>query len=800
MIPIEPDSDNADAGKEKPHIFAFLFLVYSPTLPFYCFTFANPHSVVSDINLSKMKKISLLVVGLLMAGTVALAQQNPDSLKTIHLSEVQVNGVRATSVTPMTYTNVSKEEIAKQNFGQDLPYLLSLTPSIVTTSDAGAGVGYTGLRIRGTDASRINVTINGIPVNDAESHGVYWVDMPDLASSVAGLQIQRGVGSSTNGAGAFGGSINMNTETFNPKHYVEVNSSYGSFNTSKFTVKGGSGLIAKHWAVDARVSNLHSDGYVQRAKTDLSSYFLQGGYYSDKTIIKFLTFGGKEKTYHAWNGIPKDSLATNRTYNPAGHMAEDANWNPIGQNYYPNQTDNYIQTNYQLHLIQALSDAWTLNAALHYTKGVGYYQEYKVGQTFSSYGLNPIIQGTDTITGSNVIRQKWLNNDFYGGVFSVKYTGEKLALVIGGGANNYYGLHYGTVLSLDSVKNSLPVMVNQEYYRSYGNKTDANVYTKANYALTGGLNAYVDLQYRYIDYAIKGQNGESDYNSLGMLDIHQYFHFFNPKGGLNYLLNDNNKLYASVAVAHREPTRSNYTTDGSSLAPSAEQLVDYELGYLFRNQTFNLGVNAYMMDYRNQLILNGKINSVGEALTSNIPLSYRAGLEFSLGVKVTEWLRWNGNLTLSQNKIINYTEYVQTYDSVWNPTSQTVNKLGNTPIAFSPNVTGNSNLMFNFGQLSFALQTIYVGKQYIDNTGSDDRALKAYLVNNFRIGYLFNVAKIGTLGLNLMVNNVLNELYESNAWVYSSYYNNGVTNTRTDLFGYYPQATRNFLLNVVLKF
>jgi iron complex outermembrane receptor protein len=759
-----------------------------------------------------MKKVFFLFASMLIAGSVAHAQQSSkDSLTTIRLSEVQVNGVRASSNTPIAFTNVTKIEIAKQNFGQDLPFLLAMTPSLVTTSDAGAGIGYTGIRIRGTDASRINVTINGIPVNDAESHGVFWVNMPDLASSLGGLQIQRGVGSSTNGAGAFGASINMNTEPLNQKANVEANVSYGSFNTHRLTLKGSSGLIAKHWAIDARLSNIHSDGYVQRASSDLNAYFLQGGYFSEKTIVKFITFGGRERTYHAWNGISPDSLLTNRTYNPSGAMALDAYLNPIGKNFYPDQTDNYTQTNYQLHLIHSLNEAWTINSALHYTKGLGYYQEYKVKQSYSTYDIDPIVHAPDTtINASNLIRQKWLNNDFAGAVFSAKYTSDKLTLVIGGGANHYYGLHYGKVLTLDSLIISPPIVsppivlppvaVNKEYYNNYGRKSDANIYVKSSYSIVDQLSVYGDLQYRYIDYQVKGKNGENDINPNGMLDFQKYFHFFNPKGGLNYDVNEHVKCYASVAVGHREPTRSNFTTDPTASAPVAERLIDYELGYLIHNRYFNVGFNAYYMDYRNQLVLNGKINSVGEALTTNIPLSYRTGVEIMLGVKPTEWLSWTGNVTLSQNKVINYAEYVATFDTLWNPLPEVENKLGNTPIAFSPSITGNSNLTLDFKQLSFAFQTMYVGKQYIDNTGSEDRALKAYLVNNLRVGYLFDLGKAGSIGLNLLVNNVLNELYVSNAWVYSSYTNNGVSNARYDMKGLYPQATRNFLLNLVYKF
>jgi len=747
-----------------------------------------------------MKKTIYFAAALFLCALGAFAQQNPDSTKTKNLEEVHINAFRASTNTPIAFSNLSRKELTVNNFGQDLPTLLSLTPSLITTSDAGAGVGYSGIRIRGTDANRVNITINGIPVNDAESHNVYWVNMPDLASSVSNLQIQRGVGSSTNGAGAFGASINMSTETLTAQPYNEVNVSYGSFNTSKLTWRGGTGLFAKNWAIDGRLSKINSDGYIQRAKSDLSAYFVQAGYYSDFTILKLISFGGQERTYHAWNGVPKDSLATNRTFNPAGAMALDANYMAIGKNFYPNQTDNYTQTNHQLHLIHSFDNNWSLNAAIHYTKGLGYFEEYAINQSFANYGINPIIIVNETITASNLIRRKWLDNNFIGTIFSVKYADDKIISILGGGINYYDGLHFGKVIGLDSVKNSLPISMNNEYYRSTGKKADANIYSKTNYQITNNFSGYLDIQFRHINYAIQGQNGEPWDGSLKNLNIHQQFNFLNPKTGFVYQLNENNRLFTSVAIGNREPTRASYTTETSEI-PKSEHLTDYELGYNFSNKIVSLGVNLYQMNYKNQLVLNGKTNAVGEVLTSNVPESFRQGIEISLGAKITSWLKWTGNLTLSNNRITMFEEYVTTYDVNWAQIAPTVNSYKNSPIAYSPNISGNSNIDLNFDKLNISLQTIYVGKQYIDNTGSNDRALPAYTVNNIRIGYSFKVLKDKTLAIGILANNILNELYSSNALIsYSSYTNDGKANTRYDSLNYFTQATSNFLINAVLKF
>jgi iron complex outermembrane recepter protein len=746
------------------------------------------------------KTLLKLSLFFLFSGSIFAQVNNQSDSATINLKEIEVNALRADANTPMAISNLDKGDISKTNFAQDLPYLLQNTPSLVATSDGGTGVGYTGLRIRGTDATRINVTINGIPMNDAESHGVYWVDMPDIASSVESIQIQRGVGTSTNGAGAFGGTINMNTDKVNKNYYGEVNTSYGSFNTSKIVLRGGSGLIAKHYAIDVRFSNIHSDGYIQRATTDLTSYFVQGSYLNDNTTIKFITFGGKERTYFAWDGVPKDSLSTNRTYNPSGHMAEDANGNPIGKNFYPNATDNYVQTNYQLHLTHSLSNEWKLNGALHYTKGIGYYEEYKVGQSYANYGLNPIINGNDTITSSNLIRRKWLNNDFYGAVAAVKYDSKKLSFVMGGGINQYLGQHYGNVIGLDSLKNLAPIKMNQEYYHSIGNKLDANVYSKVNYSIVDNLIAYADLQYRHIDYLIDGSNGETASSGLETVNFHPIFDFFNPKAGLTWKINDNHKFYSSIAVANREPNRSCYTT--SNALPKSENLTDVEVGYELDLAFLKLGINGYYMYYNNQLVQNGQINAVGEYVVVNVPESYREGVELSSQAKITNWLSWGGNLALSQSKIKEFTEILNQYDANWNNVGLTQNVYHDTPISFSPNLTATTNLLLHFDRLDINWQLVYVGSQYIDNTGSADRSLSAYCVNNLRVGYTFPIGKT-TLAVNLLANNILNALYSSNAWV-SSYEapskDDPKVNQRYDMMGMYPQAPINFMGNIIFKF
>ncbi len=716
------------------------------------------------------------------------------------INEITINSLRASDKSPMAHTDIDKVTLSKANMGQDIPYLLAMTPSFVASSDAGTGIGYTGFRIRGTDASRINVTINGIPYNDADEQGTYWVDLPDFTSSVESIQVQRGVGTSTNGAGAFGANINLQTDNYTQKASGELNMTLGSFNTQKATVKASSGLINNHWAIDSRLSSVKSDGYIDRGSVDMKSYFVQAGYYDEKTSIKFLTFGGTEKTYHAWDGVPLDSLATHRTYNPCGFMGNDVNGNPL---YYQNQTDNYTQTNYQLVGVHVFSPEISLNAGLHYTSGNGYYEEYKQDQSLQIYSINSYILNGTTIENSDLVRQKKMGNNFAGLIYSLNYQKEKLNFQLGGAANNYWGNHWGDVIWVKNyIGDILPIT---EYYRSKVNKLDANIYLKGNYQLSTKLNVYLDLQYRSVNYKLNGTNDEWDsaINGMQILDVNKQFNFFNPKIGAFYRPNDKNDIFASLAVANREPTRTNYTDGSPTTSPTFETLYDAEAGYKFHNEMVSLGANAYLMFYRNQLILTGKINDIGEMLTENIPLSFRSGIELIGSVKPVDWFRLDASVTLSHNRIIGYKEYVNIYDNDqdWNWVGQQQNYIGYTPIAFSPELLGNSMFTFTKGNFEAGLQTLYVGKQYIDNTGSDDRSIKAYFVNNLRLSYNLPVKGIRGIGFTVMLNNLFNELYSSNAYIWDSYYfqNSQSPSTRYNDMRFFPQAGINFLAAISIK-
>lgn len=746
-----------------------------------------------------MKKKVQMLVGLTLIGSSSFAQVK-DSLRLVRLQEVQVVGIRATAKTPVAFSNVSKDQIKKQNFGQDIPFLLTMTPSVVATSDAGAGVGYTGIRVRGTDASRINVTANGVPLNDAESHTLYWVDMPDFASSIEDLQIQRGAGTSTNGAGAFGASINMKTESISALPYAEINGSYGSFNTQKETFKVGTGLLKSRWAFDARLSNLASDGYIDRASTDLKSFFAQAGYYGDNDIFKFIVFGGKEKTYHAWNGN-EDLVGKGRRYNPCGEI-QDADGNVIG--FYKDQTDNYIQTNYQMLYTHIFSPKWNMNLTLHYTDGEGYYQEYKNARTLKEYGLVPFTFDGTLIKKSDLVRQKRMDNGFGGGVFSLNYSAGKLQASFGGAANKYKGNNFGKVIWIKNYIGNLDP--DHEYYRNNANKTDANFYLKASYELLKGLSAYGDLQYRHIHYTIDGLNDKWDWTKTpgGMqtLAVDNNYNFFNPKAGLFWQMNKNSSAYASLSVAHKEPTRNNFTDAKFGKTPSSERLFDYEAGYTYNDSRFLVGVNFYYMKYKDQLILTGQTNDIGEPLADNVPDSYRLGMEYMLGAKITSWLRWDGNATLSLNKINGYTEYLDNYDADWNPLyTQTSNYVGKTTIAYSPSVIANSMFTFTYKNWDAALQSSYVGKQYLSNSKQEDCVLDAYFVNNLRLGYTFSLPAFKSIHLALSINNLFNEKYESNGYGYSSYVidANG-SKTRYNGAGYFAQAGTNILAGITLKF
>jgi iron complex outermembrane receptor protein len=717
----------------------------------------------------------------------------------------------------VAFTNVNKEDLRKQNYGLDMPFMLSTTPSLLTTSDAGSGIGYSSIRLRGTDATRINVTTNGIPMNDAESHSIYWVNTPDLASSVEDLQIQRGAGTSTNGAGAFGGSINMRTQNSSIKPYAEVSGSYGSYNTHKETFRVGSGLLGGHWAFDARLSNIQSDGYRDRASSDLKSYFAQAGYYGDNTTVKLLIFGGREKTYHAWDGISREELETDRTKNPNGAIKDDNSNKGKTIGYYDNQIDYYRQTHYQLLFNHHFSNSLALNVALHYTDGSGYYEEYKNGRTLVEYGLEPFYtpvdndgdgeyDGYEKVKKANLIRRKYVSSGFGGGVFSLDYNDHnRLTASVGGGANSYSNDHYGKVIW---VKNYLGTLdPNHEYYSNNGKKVDANIYAKANYRLVGGLSAYVDLQYRHINYKIKGDNDKWDWTAspehLQTLNINETFDFFNPKAGLFWQIDKHQTAYASFAVAQKEPTRNNYTDGLFTELPRAEKMYDYELGYTYHNRWFSAGVNFYYMDYTDQLVLNGKLNEIGEAMAENVKDSYRMGVEVTLGAQIAKWLRWDLNGTWSRNKIKNYTAYVSDYDSDWNDLyTQTAINMGTTTIAMSPSFMANSIIGVSHKGFEASLRTQYVGRQYLDNMEMKENSLDAYCVSHLSASYTFKLPSIKSITVGATVYNLFNKKYETNGYSQTCalYGSDGKSYQLISDPRFYPMAGTNVLANVTLRF
>jgi iron complex outermembrane receptor protein len=696
--------------------------------------------------------------------------------------EVIISAIRATDESPTTYTIMDQAQIETRNNGKDLPYIFKYTPSVVVTSDAGAGVGYTGMRIRGTDLTGINVTLNGVPVNDGESQTVYFVDLPDLASSINDVQIQRGVGTSTNGAASFGASININTSDANPEPHAMVSSMAGSFNTFKNTAAFGTGNLESGWNFNGRLSSITSDGYVDRASSDLKSAYLGASYADDNNIFKAVALLGKEKTYQAWYGVPKDSLETNPTYNPAGEMY-DSDGNFIG--YYENQTDNYNQNYYQLHYARKFSKK--LNAAVtgFLTTGKGYYESYKNDEDFADYGMPDTIIGNDTITSTNLIRQKWLDNKYYGINLSANYNASKLGISFGGGWNKYDGDHYGKIVWAQV----MPLTwIDKDWYFNKGIKTEFNFFAKASYYITGSLIAYADMQYRNINYTIEGTHDD-----LGDLTQQHTFSFFNPKGGVLYNFNPRNSIYISVGIANREPNRSVYRDADPGQVIKPERLTDYELGYKLQLSKFQFETNLYYMNYKDQFVQTGKINNVGTAIMTNVDKSYRVGIELMASASILTWLDWSANATFSQNKILDFTSYVDD----WTTWSQREKYLGTTDISFSPGIIASNNFMIKpVNNLQISLLSSYIGRQYIDNTSDESRSLDPYLVNNIDIHYTIETRLIPEIDFRLSLNNIFNEKYETNAWVYRYYYDD----IEYEMNGYFPQAGFNFMAGVSVGF
>jgi iron complex outermembrane recepter protein len=654
--------------------------------------------------------------------------------KAILTDEVVVNATRANEKTPTTFSTVDKQQIQKQNFGQDLPFLLNWTPSVVTTSDAGTGVGYTGVRIRGSDATRVNVTINGIPYNDSESMGTFWVNIPDIASSTQSIQIQRGVGTSTNGASAFGATVNVQTNKRNDVAYAEVTNAYGSFNTRRHSLNFGTGLLNDKWVFDGRVSRIASDGFIDRAFADLKSYYFAGGYYGKNTMFKAIVFGGSERTYQSWYGVPESRL--NNDVEAMNTTAINEGWNEIQtQNLltsdrrtfnpytYENQVDDYKQDHYQFHFSQNLTDGVNLNAALHYTPGQGFYEEYRYSNDFEDYGLSPVTIGDSLIESTDLIRRRWLDNDFYGFTYALNVDKAKWNLVFGGGWNRYDGDHFGEIIwSQVSV-----VPRGYRYYFSTGEKTDFNSYVKVNIDLASKLNGFLDLQVRKLNYTAAGTD-----NRLSNFTIDQHYTFFNPKIGLTYSANDQNQFYSSYAVANREPVRDDFV-DNPGKTPTHETMGNFEAGWRNSGNAHRLQVNYYLMNYKNQLVLTGEINDVGASVRTNVDKSYRMGVEVDGLIRLSRKLTWNANLTLSRNKIEEFKEVLYDYGENFDEYNVIENIYKNTEISFSPSVIFGSSLSFApFKNFEMTLLSKFVGQQYLDNTSNEKRSLDPYFINDLR--------------------------------------------------------------------
>jgi len=710
----------------------------------------------------------------LSACTLLYAQKEKKFNDTTLLQPVEVQAIRAAEKAPFAKTDLTKKEIEKNNLGQDLPFLLNQAPSVVVNSDAGNGVGYTGIRIRGTDATRINVTLNGIPYNDAESQGTFFVDLPDFASSAGSIQVQRGVGTSTNGAGAFGASINLSTNELNKTFYVATNNSYGSFNTHKNNIQFGSGLLGNHFTIDGRLSSIRSEGYIDRAKSNLGSFYLSTAYTDDRHSLRLNVFSGREKTYQAWNGVPEYLLATDRTFNSSG---TEKPGDP-----YDNETDNYTQTHYQLFYNHKLNNYWKGNLAVFLTRGKGYYEQYKAGRDLADYGLPDYFDGMNIITSTDLVRRLWLDNYFYGSIFSLQYQQKKTQLVFGGGYNAYDGKHYGEI-KWAAVQAAVPA--NYRWYDLTAYKKDLSLYGKWTQQLTKNWQSFVDIQVRNIDYRIHG------FRDNPALEINTDFTFLNPKAGITY--SDKNwQAYISYALAGKEPNRDDFEA-GNTQQPNAERLHDVELGVERKMGKTSWGANLYYMYYHNQLVLTGKINDVGAYTRTNIPKSHRAGIELQGKAILASWMNLAANISFSENKIKGYTEYLDDYDNG----GQQTRFYYKTDISFSPSVVAGANVNFiPVKNAEISLINKYVGRQYLDNTSQRSRSLNPYYLQDIRLSYTVETKIVKAANIILQLNNVFNKKYEPNGYSFSYIYGGELA---TENY-YYPMAGTNFMVGVNLKF
>ncbi len=701
------------------------------------------------------------------------AQENKHFNDTTLLQPVEINAVRAQDKTPFAKTNLGRAEIEKNNIGQDLPFILNQVPSVVVNSDAGNGMGYTNIRLRGSDASRLNVTLNGVPFNDAESQGTFFVDIPDIASSAGSIQVQRGVGTSTNGAGAFGGSIHVNTNELITQKNLQLFSSAGSYSSFRNTLVFNSGLLGKHFTADARLSQLQSDGYIDRAKSRLRSLYASTAWLSKKNSLRLNIMTGKEKTYQAWYGIPESMLKSNRRFNGAGSERPGTP--------YDNETDNYIQTHYQLFFNHQFNRQWKTNFTGYLVRGKGYYEQYKADRELSDYGLPVQVNGTDTISSTDLARQLWLDNYFYGNIFSAQYDNGKRQLIIGGGWNRYDGKHYGKIVW---TKDPVQIPAVYKWYNLFSKKTELSAYTKWTEKISAHWQTFLDLQVRNVDYTING------FRDNPGLQLKNDYLFFNPKAGITFS-KGNMQSYFSYARAAKEPNRDDFEA-GKNQEPKAEYLNDWEMGVEQKTKQYNWAVNFYYMQYKNQLVLTGKINDVGAYTRTNIPNSHRVGMEFTAGAIVTEWFSASGNAAFSRNRIRNFTEYIDDYDNG----GQKANFYQKTTIAFSPGMVANASLnFFPFKGAELNLVSKYVSRQFLDNTTKKERSLHPYYTQDIKLTYSFSKIKIKELKLFLNAINIFSKLYEPNGYTFSYFYG-GVQTTENY---YFPMAPVNFTGGINIK-
>lgn len=720
-----------------------------------------------------MKRIASFGCIILSATTVFSQEPKTDSFYA--LSPVEVRAIRAAEMAPFSKTNLGKKEISKLNLGQDLPFILNQTPSVVANADAGNGIGYTGLRIRGTDATRINITLNGIPFNDAESQGSFFVNLPDFTSSVQSIQIQRGVGTSSNGTGAFGATVSLSTNEVNKASYAEITNGYGSFNTWRHTVKAGTGLIDEKFTIDARLSRISSDGYIDRANSNLQAFYLSGAWLGNGQTLRMNIFSGKEKTYQAWNGVPEPMLKTNRTYNSSGTDRPGAP--------YDNETDNYTQTHYQLFYDRDLGKYWKFNTGLFLTRGKGYYENYKGGEAFDDYGLPNLTINGELVEETDLVRQKWLDNHFYGQILSAQYEKNNHQFTIGGGWSVYDGLHHG-----DITWAKYGFDEGFRYYDVDAIKKDLNVYAKWQFPIANRWYGFADMQYRNVSHDM---NGFSDNPSL---NITRRFNFVNPKAGITYQ-HKAWQAYLSYAVANKEPNRDDFEAS-LERQPKHESLHDVEAGVTFRQSRYLLNANLYYMYYKNQLVLTGQINDVGAYTRLNVPTSYRMGIELQAQYNISNKLQATGNLSLSENKVRRFTEYLDEYDGDFNWIGQQSFEHRNTKIAFSPAVIANAGLHWQAApQTNIALLGKYVGSQYLDNTGNNERKLNDFYTQDLRVTHTIKNLLFKEWNFTFQFNNLFNRKYEPNGYAYSYVYDGTVA---ADNY-YFPMAGRNFMVVVTAK-